>query len=56
MLVVITMIPILSRFVSLNKNPTKEKIETLFNFSMKYTPVILIIVFTYILVLRLYLP
>jgi 4-hydroxybenzoate polyprenyltransferase len=47
---------ILSRFVSLNKNPTKEKIEALFNFSMKYTPIILIILFTYILVLRLHLP
>ena len=52
-LVVIMMTPILSRFVSLNKNPTKEKIEALFNFSMKYTPVILIILFAYILVLRL---
>jgi len=55
-LVVIMMTPILSRFVSLNKNPTKEKIEALFNFSMKYTPVILIILFVYILVLRLHLP
>jgi 4-hydroxybenzoate polyprenyltransferase len=55
-LVVIMMIPILSRFVSLNKNPTKEKIENLFKFSMKYTPIILILLFTYILVLRLYLP
>jgi len=55
-LVLIIMTPILSRFVSLNKNPTKEKIEALFNFSMKYTPVILIILFTYILVLRLHLP
>jgi 4-hydroxybenzoate polyprenyltransferase len=53
MIVVIMIMPILSRFVSLNKNPTKEKIEALFNFSMKYTPVILIILFTYILVLRL---
>jgi len=53
-LVVIIMAPILSRFVSLNKNPTKEKIDALFNFSMKYTPVILIILFVYILVLRLY--
>ena len=50
------MTPILIQFVSLNKNPTKEKIEVLYNFSMKYTPVILIILFTYILVLRLYLP
>lgn len=55
-LVLIIMTPILSRFVSLNKNPTKEKREALFNFSMKYTPVILIILVTYILVLRLYLP
>ena len=55
-LVLIIMIPILIRFVSLNKNPTKEKIEYLYNFSMKYTPVILILLFTYILVLRLYLP
>lgn len=55
-LVLIIMTPILSRFVSLNKNPTKEKIEALFNFSMKYTPIILIILFTYILVLRLHLP
>ena len=53
MLVVIAMTPILSQFVSLNKNPTKGKIEDLFKFSMKYTPVILIIIFTYILVLRL---
>lgn len=55
-LVLIIMTPILSRFVSLNKNPTKEKREALFNFSMKYTPVILIILVTYILVLRLHLP
>jgi 4-hydroxybenzoate polyprenyltransferase len=55
-LVLIMMTPILSLFVSLNKNPTKEKIEALYNFSMKYTPIILIIVFTYILILRLYLP
>ena len=55
-LVLIMMTPILIQFVSLNKNPTKEKIEVLYNFSMKYTPIILIIVFTYILVLRLYLP
>ena len=53
-LVVIMMTPILSRFVSLNKNPTKEKIDALFNFSTKYTPVILIILLTYILVLRLH--
>jgi len=53
-LVLIIMAPILSRFVSLNKNPTKEKIDALFNFSMKYTPVILIILFVYILVLRLH--
>jgi len=53
-LVVIMMTPILSRFVSLNKNPTKEKIEALFNFSMKYTPVILILLLAYILVLRLH--
>ena len=55
MLVVIAIFPILSQFVSLNKNPTKEKIEDMFKFSMKYTPVILIIIFIYILVLRLYL-
>ncbi|MFC1487644.1 UbiA prenyltransferase family protein [Thermoproteota archaeon] len=55
-LVLIIISPILVRFVSLNKKPTKEKIEDLFNFSMKYTPVILIILFTYILVLRIYLP
>jgi 4-hydroxybenzoate polyprenyltransferase len=55
-LVLIIMIPILIQFVSLNKNPRKEKIEDLYNFSMKYTPVILILLFTYILVLRLYLP
>ena len=54
MLVVIVMAPILSRFVRLNKNPTKEKIEALFNFSMKYTPVILIILLVYILFLRLH--
>jgi len=53
-LVVIAMIPILSQFISLNKNPTKTKIEDLFKFSMKYTPVILIIILTYILILRLY--
>jgi len=53
-LVVIMMTPILSRFVSLNKNPTKEKIEALFNFSMKYTPIILIILLAYILILRLH--
>ena len=55
-LVLIIMTPILIRFVSLNKKPTKQKIDDLFNFSMKYTPVILIILFTYILLLRLYLP
>jgi len=55
-LVVIILTPILSRFVSLNKNPTKEKIEALFNFSMKYTPVILIMLLAYLLVLRLHLP
>ena len=55
-LVLIIMTPILSRFVSLNKNPTKERREALFNFSMKYTPVILIILVIYILVLRLHLP
>ena len=55
-LVLIIISPILSQFVRLTKNPTKEKIEALFNFSMKYTPVILIILFTYILVLRLHLP
>jgi 4-hydroxybenzoate polyprenyltransferase len=54
MLVLITLIPILVRFVELNKNPTKGKIEDLFKFSMKYTPVILIILLTYILVLRFY--
>jgi len=53
-LAVIMMTPILSQFLSLNKNPTKEKIEVLFNFSMKYTPVILIILLVYILFLRLY--
>ena len=53
-LAVIMMTPLLSKFMSLNKNPTKEKIETLFNFSMKYTPVILIILLVYILFLRLY--
>jgi 4-hydroxybenzoate polyprenyltransferase len=53
-LVVIMIIPILSRFVSLNKNPTKEKIEALFNFSMKYTPIILTILLIYTLVLRLH--
>jgi 4-hydroxybenzoate polyprenyltransferase len=55
-LVVIMITPILSRFVKLNKNPAREKIETLFNFSMKYTPIILLIIFAYILILRLYLP
>ena len=55
MLVVIAIFPILSQFVSLNKNPTKEKIEDLFKFSMKYTPVILIIILLYIVVLRFYL-
>jgi len=53
-LVVIIIAPILNRFVRLIKNPTKEKIEVLFNFSMKYTPVILITLLLYILVLRLY--
>jgi 4-hydroxybenzoate polyprenyltransferase len=53
-LVVIMMTPILCRFVSLNKNPTKEKIETLFDFSMKYTPVILMIILAYILILRVH--
>ena len=53
-LVVIMITPILSQFVSLNKNPKKEKIEALFNFSMKYTPCIIIILVVYILVLRLY--
>jgi 4-hydroxybenzoate polyprenyltransferase len=53
-LAVIMMTPLLSQFVSLNKNPTKEKIETLFNFSMKYTPIILIILLVYILFLRLH--
>ena len=55
-LVLIIMTPILIRFVSLNKKPTKQKIDDLFNFSMKYTPVILIILFTYILLLRFHLP
>ena len=54
-LAVIMMAPILSRFISLNKNPTKEKIEALFNFSMKYTPFILLILLVYFLVLKLYL-
>jgi 4-hydroxybenzoate polyprenyltransferase len=54
-LVVIGILPILSRFVSLNRNPTKTKIEDLFKFSMKYTPVILIIILLYIVVLRFYL-
>ena len=49
-IVLIITIPILGLFVSLNKNPTK--VETLYNFSMKYTPVILIMIFTYILILR----
>ena len=53
-LVVIMMTPILIRFVSINKNPTKEKIEGLFNFSMKYTPFIIITIFIYVLVLRLH--
>jgi 4-hydroxybenzoate polyprenyltransferase len=53
-LAVIMMTPLLNQFVSLNKNPTKEKIENLFNFSMKYTPVILIILLVYILFLRLH--
>jgi 4-hydroxybenzoate polyprenyltransferase len=53
-LVVIIMTPILIRFVSINKNPTKEKIESLFNFSMKFTPFILIIILVYILLLRLH--
>ena len=52
-IVLITMIPILGIFVSLNKNPTK--VETLYKFSMKYTPVILIMIFTYILILRIHL-
>ena len=55
-LVLIMITPILSLFVSLNKEATKEKIETLYNFSMKYTPLILLLLFTYILVLRLQLP
>jgi 4-hydroxybenzoate polyprenyltransferase len=52
-IVLIITIPILGLFVSLNKNPTK--VETLYNFSMKYTPVILIMLFTYILILRVHL-
>jgi 4-hydroxybenzoate polyprenyltransferase len=53
-LVVIMLTPILVRFVRLNKNPSKEKIEVLFNFSMKYTPIILIIILAYILVLKVH--
>ena len=52
-IVLIITIPILGLFISLNKNPTK--VETLYNFSMKYTPVILIMLFTYILILRVHL-
>jgi 4-hydroxybenzoate polyprenyltransferase len=52
-IVLIITIPILGLFVSLNKNPAK--VETLYNFSMKYTPVILIMLFTYILILRVHL-
>ncbi len=55
-LVLIIITPILSLFISLNKDPTIEKIETLYNFSMKYNPSILLMLFTYILVLRLQLP
>ena len=55
-LVLIIITPILIRFVNLNKKPTKQKIDDLFNFSMKYTPVILIILFTYILLLKFHLP
>lgn len=55
-LVVIMMIPIIHRFISLNRKPTKEKIETLFNFSMKYTTIILITLLSFTLVLRLYIP
>ena len=54
-LVLIIMTPIIIRFMSLNKHLTKEKIDGLYNFSIKYTPVILILLFTYILALRLYL-
>jgi 4-hydroxybenzoate polyprenyltransferase len=49
------MTPILAQFIIIIKNPKKEKIESLFNFSMKYTPVILILLFIYILILRIYL-
>ena len=53
-LILILLAPILVIFAGINKNPTK--IETLFNFSMKYTPVILIMLFVYILILRIHLP
>jgi 4-hydroxybenzoate polyprenyltransferase len=52
-IVLITMIPILGIFISLNNNPTK--VEILYKFSMRYTPVILIMIFTYILILRVHL-
>lgn len=53
-LILILLIPILVIFARINKNPSK--IEVLYNFSMKYTPVLLIMLFIYILLLKIYLP
>jgi len=53
-IVLIIIAPILGIFISLNRNPAK--VEALYNFSMKYTPVMLIMLFSYILILRVYLP
>ena len=55
-LIVIMMVPIINQFISVNRKPTNEKIETLFNFSMKYTTIILIMLLSLTLVLRLYIP
>ena len=54
-LVLVILTPIMVQFICITKNPKKEKIESLFNFSMKYTPVILILLFIYVLILRIYL-
>lgn len=53
LLILILLTPILIVFVKINKNP--KKVETLYKFSMKYTPIILTILFVYILILRIYL-
>ncbi|MEJ2280949.1 MAG: UbiA family prenyltransferase [Candidatus Bathyarchaeota archaeon] len=51
LLIIILLTPILVIFARINKNPSK--IEILYKFSMKYTPIILIMLFVYIFILRI---